>query len=137
MTKTLTLSLIVLSSLCFGQISAKKLAGKWVTCAKIDALSKLDTITFLKEDASVVNACIEKNCVYSRWDFETKDSEPVVNFYRQAGCKDAASVSEKNFSGKWSLEKDKKLIIFDDHFTKHVFKVESFTEKEMKLKKES
>ena len=136
MKKILTLILFLSLSLCFGQLS-KKLPGKWVVCAKIETLIKLDTVTLVKEEPDVVNTCVEKHCVYTRWTFENKDGEAIVTFYREAGCKGAASVSDKSFSGKWSCEKDKKLIIFDDQFLKHVYKVVSFSDKEIKLKKES
>ncbi len=136
MKKILTVTLFLSAGLCFGQLN-KKILGKWISCAKIETLIKLDSITLVKEDAGLVSACVEKHCVFSRWTFENKDSEGLVTFYREAGCKGAASVSDKSFSGKWSCEKDKKLIIFDDQFLKHVYKVVSFTDKELKLKKES
>ncbi len=136
MKKSLLILLILVGSICLGQNTTKKIAGKWVTCAKIETLVKLDTVSFVKDDAGFTNACIEKNCAYSRWTFDQTKEESKVEFYRNAGCKDAASVSEKTFTGTWALEKDKKtLTVFDDHYTKHTFEITLLSATEMKLKR--
>ncbi len=135
--KKLLIALFILTlNLGSAQNTPKKIVGKWVTCAKIETLIKLDTVSFVKDDVAITNTCIEKNCAYSRWTFEMNGSDQKVGFYRQAGCKDAASVSEKNFDGTWAIEKDKKtLTIFDDHSSKHVFEIVVLTDKEFKLKR--
>lgn len=136
MKKLLPLLFLFLTNVCFSQANAKKIVGKWATCAKIETLIKLDTVSFVKDEIGFTNACIEKNCAYSRWTFEMNGSDGKIGFYRQAGCKDAASVSEKNFEGTWALEKDKKtLTVFDDHFTKHTFEITLLSATEMKLKR--
>lgn len=137
MKKLLALCLLLTTALAFSQATPKKLVGKWVCCEKIDALTKLDAVTLVKDDAATEKDCIEKSCAFSRWTFEKTDAESKVEFYRQAGCKDAASASEKTFNGTWNIEKDKKtLTIFDDHFTKHTYTIESLTDKELKLKRQ-
>jgi len=138
MQKLIVITLLLASNLCLGQATTKKIIGKWVTCMKIDALNKLDTVSFKKDEAGASNTCVEKNCGYSRWTFETGDNGSKIDFARFAGCKDAASVSEKSFAGTWLLEKDKKtLTIFDDHFTKHSFEIVLISDKEFKLKRKS
>jgi len=138
MQKLLVITLLLAANLCLGQATPKKITGKWVTCTKIETLVKLDTVSFTKEDAGLLSTCIEKNCGYSRWTFDKADGESKVEFFRQAGCKDAASTSDKSFTGSWNLEKDKKtLTVFDDHFTKHTFEIVAITDKEFKIKRKS
>jgi len=138
MKKLFVITLLLAANFCLGQANPKKIVGKWVTCTKIETLIKLDTVSLVKDDGSVTNGCIEKNCGYSRWTFDQTKEESKVEFYRQAGCKDAASTSDKSFTGTWALEKDKKtLTVFDDHFTKHTFEIVLISDKEFKLKRKS
>ena len=134
MLRILTLSLILFAGTCLGQ-SSKKILGKWISGEKIELLNRFDTLTFVKEDESVKNKYIEKNCHYTQWDFTKGEDPQKLLIYIYKGCKGAGVVNTSvTNDGSWSIDKKNVLTIFDDKFTKHVFEV-TFLENEFKLKR--
>lgn len=131
----ITMALLLTFGLSFGQKADKKLLGKWVCCEKTELLNKFDQLTFVKDEAAATNACIEKSCHYSKWNFVKDEDALKLMIDMYSGCKDATAVSSANSQGTWSADKKNTLTIFDEHFTKHVFEITSLTDKELVIKR--